>query len=194
MGDGNFMSTGVVFLIAIGLAMDAFAVSISEGVAIKRMHVKHAVLRGVFFGGFQALMPLIGWVLGKAVYSVVEPYKNWISFLLLAFVGAKMIFEAFEEEKCEEKGVCNLMANLTILAIATSIDALAVGFSFSFLNVGIGFAAFVIGGVTFLISFGGVYLGNKIGEHLNYKAEFLGGGILILMSLKVLFTEIIKVF
>ena len=188
------MSSGLVFLIAVGLAMDAFAVSISEGIAIKRMHVKDAVLRGLFFGGFQAIMPLLGWALGKAVYGVVEPYKNWVSFILLAFVGIKMIFEAFGEENCEKEGVCSLMTNLTLLAIATSIDALAVGFSFSFLDVGIAFAAFVIGGVTFAISFGGVYLGNRIGEHLNYKAEFFGGGILILMSLKVLLTDIIKFF
>lgn len=181
------MSLFTIIIISIGLAMDAFAVSISEGVSFKRMHIRHSLILAGLFGIFQAFMPLIGYAVGSFFYDMINAYSKYISFVLLVFIGLKMIYEGYNEEACEKEGKCEISTNHIFLAIATSIDALAVGFSFSFLNLNIYKAVSIIGIITFIISFGGVYLGYKIGKFCNTKVEYLGGAILVIMGFKSLF-------
>lgn len=181
------MTTISISIISIGLAMDAFAVSISEGVAIKRMKLKHAILLSALFGIFQFFMPFIGFKAGSVFYSYIKDYSHLVSFFLLVFIGFKMIYEGYNEEKCEKEGKCEISSNHILLAIATSIDALAVGFSFSLVpNIDIYKAISIIGIITFFISFSGVYLGCKFGKYMNTKVEYIGGCILILMGVKTL--------
>lgn len=181
------MSYITIIIIAIGLAMDAFAVSISEGVAIKRMKANYAFLLALLFGLFQAFMPLMGYWAGSFFYKFINEYSHFVSFVLLVFIGCKMIYEGYQEDQCEREGKCQISGNHFLLAFATSIDALAVGFSFSFVQgLNIISAISLIGIITFFISFGGVYLGNKLGKFMNTKVEFFGGAILILIGLKIL--------
>lgn len=174
-----------ISIISIGLAMDAFAVSISEGVAIKKMQIKHALLLSALFALFQFFMPFIGFKAGSIFYEYIKNYSHWISFFLLLFIGCKMIYEGYNEERCQKEGKCKITSNHFFLAIATSIDALAVGFSFSLVpQLNILKAITIIGFITFFICFLGVYLGAKFGKYMNTKVEYIGGCILIFMGLK----------
>ena len=174
-------------LIAAGLAMDAFAVSLCKGLSMSKMHIKNAVVISVFFGGFQAAMPLIGWLLGKQFESYITGFDHWIAFGLLVLIGGKMIYEVFKKDTCPAKSADKLdIKELLLLAIATSIDALAVGITFAFLQVYIVPAVSIIGAITFVISFGGVYIGHKFGARFKTKAEFAGGLVLILIGTKIL--------
>ena len=175
-----------LFLIAIGLSADAFAVAVCKGLNMKKVNGKIAVIIGLFFGGFQALMPLIGWVLGKQFESYIVSFDHWVAFVLLAFIGGKMIKESFEKEcECCEKELLDIK-EIFVLAIATSIDALAVGITFAFLNVNILESITLIGCTTFILSVIGVYLGAKFGAKYKNKAELAGGIILVLIGLKIL--------
>jgi putative Mn2+ efflux pump MntP len=180
-----------VVLIAVGLSMDAFAVSITSGCTIRCLKIKHAFRIALFFGLFQAIMPLIGWLAGMGLKNYVEAFDHWIAFVLLAFIGGKMIYEAVWITEVEKK--CDPL-NLTILlglAIATSIDALAVGVTFAFIKIPIITPALIIGLITFCISLGGVYIGNKIGNRLGSKMEVIGGLILIGIGLKILLQHLL---
>ena len=172
-----------IFLIGIGLSMDAFAVSICKGLALKECKLKKAMVCGVWFGGFQALMPLVGYFLGSFFADVITKYSHWIAFALLAFLGAKMIKESFESEELDDNMGWKTML---VLAVATSIDASAVGVTFAFLDVNILFAVIVIGVTTFAFSAAGVKIGSVFGEKYKSKAEIAGGIILILIGLKIL--------
>ncbi len=175
-----------VLLIALGLAMDAFAVSISNGVTRKYLKFWQAVEIALFFGGFQALMPLLGWSLGLTVRTLVESFANWIAFFLLAAIGSKMIYESFQESDPEADGRPLTLLVLLALAVATSLDALAVGVSFAFIKFPILWPSLLIGVVTFVISLVGVYIGKVFGEHFESKAETVGGLVLIGIGLKIL--------
>ena len=173
-----------LFLIAVGLSMDAFAVSVCKGLSVKKVGVKHAALAGLYFGGFQFLMPVIGYLLGFRFESVIETVDHWVAFVLLAFIGGNMIKESFgkAEELNDDFGVKTML----LMAVATSIDALAVGITFAFLEVQILPAAGLIGVTTFLLSFAGIYIGNGFGAHYKSKAELAGGIILVLIGVKIL--------
>lgn len=177
-----------IFLIGIGLSMDAFAVSICKGLGMSKLNKKQAVVIALYFGGFQALMPLIGWLLGIRFQQYITAVDHWIAFILLAIIGGKMIYEAVkgEEEEIEVKDAPLDHKELVVLAIATSIDALAVGITFAFLDTPILPAIAIIGITTFIISAIGVAAGNFFGSKYKNKAEIAGGLILILIGLKIL--------
>ena len=172
-------------LIAVGLAMDAFAVSICKGLSMKKMDLKKASIIGAYFGIFQGGMPLIGYLLGVGFQEKIQAVDHWIAFALLAFIGGNMIKEALskDEEDCNDSVDFKTMI---VLAIATSIDALAVGVTFAFLKVNIILAVLLIGIITFIISMVGVKIGNVFGDKYEKKAGFAGGLILILLGLKIL--------
>lgn len=174
-----------LLLIAVGLAMDAFAVSICKGLAMKKMNHKLAFTLALFFGGFQAMMPFIGWLLGSQFASKISKFDHWIAFILLSIIGFQMLKEALGHEEEDLSPVVSLK-EIVVLAIATSIDALAVGVTFSFLNVSIIKAISVIGVITFIISFAGVKIGNVFGMKYKAKAEIFGGLVLICIGLKIL--------
>ena len=177
-----------LILIAVGLSMDAFAVSICKGLNMRRMNYRHAGIIALFFGVFQALMPTIGWLLGKQFESYITSIDHWIAFLLLGFIGVNMIREALGEEEdspeCPQEHLD--LKELFMLAIATSIDALAVGVSFALLEVNILSASVIIALTTLLCSLVGAYLGKAFGSLLKSKAEVFGGVILVLIGLKIL--------
>ena len=179
-----------IFLVGIGLSMDAFAVSICKGLAMPAVNKKQALLIGAYFGVFQALMPLAGWLLGSQFARHVTKLAPWIAFVLLAWIGGSMLRESLskKEEDEEVEPVELRHKELFLLAVATSIDALAVGVSFSMveLSVSIGAAAALIGCTTFAISVGGVFVGNIFGTRYKNRAEFVGGAILILIGVKIL--------
>lgn len=177
-----------LFLLAVGLSMDAFAVSICKGLAMKRMNYRNAVKAGLFFGIFQAVMPLIGFFLGSRFQSLITEIDHWIAFLLLFFIGGNMIREAFGQE--EQQNDSFDFKTMFVLAVATSIDALAVGITFAFLNTNILPAVTLIGCTTFLFSFFGVKIGNVFGSKYEKKAEMTGGAILILIAFKILFEHL----
>ena len=174
-----------LFLIAVALSMDAFAVSICKGLSVKKLRAKHALTAGIYFGGFQALMPVIGFLLGFKFEKFIVSVDHWIAFVLLAVIGANMIKEALGGEEDELDDSFGFRAMLP-LAVATSIDALAVGITFAFLSVDIISAAALIGVTTFVLSAIGVVVGNFFGAKYKAKAEFLGGVVLILIGLKIL--------
>lgn len=179
-----------IFLVGVGLSMDAFAVAICKGLAMPRVDRKRTLLIGLYFGVFQAVMPLTGWLLGSQFARHVTKMAPWIAFVLLAWIGGSMICESLsakEEEEHAEPGELR-HRELLMLAIATSIDALAVGVSFSMveLTVPIYAAAALIGCTTFAISVAGVFVGNLFGARYKNRAEFVGGAILILIGLKIL--------
>jgi putative Mn2+ efflux pump MntP len=181
------MDVTTVLLIAAGLSMDALAVSIAWGVSLKKDRLKTALLMALFFGGFQALMPVIGWAAGISFVHLISGIDHWIAFLILCFVGAKMCYESLEGEKCERNTSLPSLSVLLVLAVATSIDALAVGLSFAFLNTGIIAPALIIGAVTFCVSFLGVLLGKRLGCIFGSRIELLGGIMLIGIGVKILF-------
>ena len=172
-----------LFILAVGLSMDAFAVSVCKGLSLGKIKAKHMCLAGIWFGGFQALMPLVGYFLGSFFADVITKYSHWIAFALLAFLGAKMIKESFESEELDDNMGWKTML---VLAVATSIDASAVGVTFAFLDVNILFAVIVIGVTTFAFSAAGVKIGSVFGEKYKSKAEIAGGILLILIGLKIL--------
>ncbi len=174
-----------LLLTGVALSMDAFAVSVCKGLSARRLRPADAVKTGLFFGGFQALMPLLGWLLGRQFESYITEIDHWIAFVLLAFIGGKMVWEALHGGDGDDSGSF-AFKELLLLAIATSIDALAVGVTFAFLSVNIWSSIAVIGVTTFAFSFGGVYLGNKVGGRFHEKAELAGGVVLVLIGLKIL--------
>ena len=178
------MSFVELFLIAVGLSMDAFAVSICKGLSVKKLSAKHALLAGVYFGGFQFLMPIIGYLLGFRFEHFITNIDHWIAFVLLAFIGGNMIKESFG--KSEELNDDFSFKTMLLMAVATSIDALAVGITFAFLNVSILPAAGLIGVTTFIIAAVGIYIGNVFGARYKAKADLAGGVILVLIGLKIL--------
>lgn len=179
-----------IFLVGVGLSMDAFAVAICKGLAMPRVNRKRTLLIGLYFGVFQAVMPLTGWLLGSQFARHVTKMAPWIAFVLLAWIGGSMIRESLSEKEEEEHAEPGELRHreLLLLAIATSIDALAVGVSFSMveLTVPIYAAAALIGCTTFAISVAGVFVGNLFGARYKNRAEFVGGAILILIGLKIL--------
>lgn len=178
------MNLWELFIIAVGLSMDAFAVSICKGLSVQRVSLRHAACAGLWFGGFQALMPLLGWLLGSRFQAAIERYDHWIAFVLLVFLGINMIREARGEEESVD-GSFSWRVMLP-MALATSIDALAVGVTFAFLHVDILPAISFIGLTTFLLSALGVRLGSVFGRRYRTAAEILGGVILIVMGVKIL--------
>jgi manganese efflux pump family protein len=175
-----------MILIGLGLALDAFAVSITCGITLKKCKISQAFRIALFFGGFQAIMPIIGWAAGFSFREYITSYSHWIAFLILLFVGGKMIYESFIFKKeCDRSNPTNLLVLLG-LAIATSLDALAVGLSFSILNITITEPVIIIGIITFILSFTGVYLGEKFGTLFGNRIDIIGGIILIGIGLKIL--------
>lgn len=196
------MSLIELFILAVGLSMDAFAVSICKGLALRKVTFKECGKVGLYFGGFQAGMPLIGFILGVQFKDYITSIDHWIAFILLGFIGINMIRESMEKD--DDEDIVNLaetavgedeinqlgFKNMVILAIATSIDALAVGVTLAFLQVDILPAVSFIGIVTFILSAIGVKIGNIFGTKYKSKAEFVGGAILILIGLKILFEHL----
>ena len=178
---------GVVEIIIIGfsLAMDAFAVSLSKGLASGKYKIKNSIICGIWFGGFQMLMPLIGCFLGEKFASSIQAFDHWIAFILLALIGSNMLKEAFSDDE-EEAGASYSIKAMFPLAVATAIDALAVGITFAFLGVNIWLAVAIIGAITFITSGLGVKIGSIFGEKYAKRAEIAGGLLLILMGLKIL--------
>lgn len=177
------MGFAELLLIAVGLSMDAFAVSICKGLSLKKLKLRHAVLVGLYFGGFQFLMPVIGWALGYRFEHIIESVDHWVAFGLLTIIGVGMIREAKHADELNDDLSFKAMLPL---AVATSIDALAVGVTFAFLQVRILPAAGLIGVTTFLLSMLGVYIGHLFGLKYKAKAEIAGGVILILIGVKIL--------
>ena len=182
------MGTADILIIGVGLSMDAFAVAVCKGLAMRRIHWGQAAVIALFFGGFQALMPFLGWAVGLSFQGLIAAYDHWIAFGLLLFIGGKFLYDAIRAEVCGEDA-CDIsldLKGLTMLAIATSIDALAIGVTLAFLKVNVAAACGMIGATTFLISLGGVAVGNLFGARFQKKAEIAGGVILILIGVKIL--------
>lgn len=187
-----------LFMIAIGLSMDAFAVAICKGLNMKKVNYKNTVIIALFFGVFQGVMPLIGWLLGRNFEQYITSIDHWIAFVLLAFIGGNMIREGLKgDDEVSEEALTTLeysekldLKELTVMAIATSIDALAIGITFAFLKVSIVPAVTLIGITTFIISLGGVFIGNYFGVKYKNKAEIAGGVILILIGTKILLSHL----
>lgn len=172
--------------IGIALSMDAFSVSICKGLATKKFSLRTAVICGIWFGGFQALMPVIGYFLGAQFEHLIVAIDHWIAFGLLLLIGANMIREALSDDGSDEPDSTTCLKTMFLLAVATSIDALAVGVSFAFLQVNIWISTLIIGVTTFIFSFGGVAIGNFFGSRYSKPAEITGGVILILLGTKIL--------
>ncbi|RNL42544.1 manganese efflux pump MntP family protein [Paraeggerthella hongkongensis] len=179
-----------LLLVGVGLSMDAFAVSVCKGLCMKRLNMRQALVIALFFGGFQALMPLIGWALGTQFEQFITPVDHWVAFGLLLIIGAKMLWDSFhgdddEQLSCAVDGRLDLR-ELTMMAVATSIDALAVGITFAFLRVDIVASVVVIGVTTFALSLVGVAVGHRFGARYEKPATVVGGVVLILIGLKIL--------
>lgn len=174
-----------IILISVGLAMDAFAVSVCKGLSIKQINLKNIIIICIYFSFFQAIMPLIGFGLGSTFSSIVQQVDHWVTFVLLSVIGLNMIKESFDDD-IEKKNDRIDTKTMLLLSIATSIDALAVGVTFAFLKINIYIAVSIIGIITFMLCFIGVKIGNKFGDKLQNKAEILGGIILILIAFKIL--------
>ncbi|MGL6297872.1 MAG: manganese efflux pump MntP family protein [Methanobacteriaceae archaeon] len=179
-----------IIVISIALAMDAFSVSVTKGFALKKITVPQAIYIGLFFGGFQAIMPVLGWIGGEQIADIVSSFAPIIAFTLLLIIGLKMIYESLssddEEDENDNAKSKFSFKELTFLAIATSIDAFAVGITFSFLNTPILIPILFIGVITFLFSELGIVIGNKVGHILGDKFEIIGGIVLILIGCKIL--------
>lgn len=173
-----------VALIAVGLAMDAFAVSVTRGLKMKRFNIAQAAVIALFFGGFQMLMPFLGWAVGRQFDKYIEKYDHWIALCLLVFLGVKMIWDSFRHEDSGEEEKFGFV-QLLVMAVATSIDALAVGVTFSFQEIDILTSVALIGIITFVICIAGVFCGYKLGGRFTDKAEIIGGIILILIGVKI---------
>ena len=185
------MELVTILIIAVGLAMDAFAVSIVSGSVYKHLYVRHALRIAVFFGGFQALMPLIGSLAGLSVKEYIADYDHWVAFGLLSTVGGKMIYGSFKIKSVEENFDPSNIFILLLLSIATSIDALAIGITLSLITSSIAAAVIIIGLTTFVLSYLGVFIGKKFGYFFENKIEALGGLILIGLGVKILFEHLL---
>lgn len=174
-----------VLLIAVGVSMDAFAVSIAKGISASRVGWRHALLAGLWFGAFQALMPCIGYFLGLGFATFIGQWDHWVAWLLLTLIGANMVKESFSKDEDEVSDGWGFWHMLT-LAVATSIDALAVGVSFAFLEMSIWMPIIIIGITTMMFAIAGVLLGKKVGERFKSKAELVGGLVLITIGIKIL--------
>jgi len=174
-----------VITIAVGLAMDAFAVSIAAGAGYRQLRIRHALRMAVFFGAFQAVMPILGWFAGAAFKHAIEAYDHWVAFAILLLIGVKMIYEAFKIEQAENPSNPSNLAILLTLSVATSIDALAVGFTLSLITNSIATAVIIIGLITFALSFLGCAIGKRLGHLFENKMEILGGCILIGIGVKI---------
>ncbi len=179
---------GILEIIIIGtiLALDAFAISIYEGISMKKMNYKNTIIIAFYFGIFQAIMLVIGYLLGSAFSDFVASVDHWIAFILLVIIGGKMIKDSTDHKKKKKKNSKVDAKAMILLAAATSIDALAIGVTFGFLEINIFLAATIVGTITFLLSMAGVKIGNKFGNKLQNKAELIGGIILIIIGLKIL--------
>lgn len=180
------MEIGELIVLSLGLGMDAFAVSICKGLSMKKMNWKKALIIGLYFGGFQAIMPVLGYSLSKGFENFVTSIDHWIAFILLSIIGGKMVKDAFSPENSENCNEDVGFKTMIVLAIATSIDALAVGITFAFLNVNLILAIALIGSITFFLSMIGTKVGNVFGDRYENKAELLGGVILIFLGIKIL--------
>lgn len=178
------MSILDLFILAVGLSMDAFAVSVCKGLSLGKIKPKHMCIAGAWFGGFQALMPLIGYFLGSFFAEMIEKYDHWVAFVLLAIIGGNMIKESFNKDEKVDSSMD--VKSMLLLAIATSIDALAVGVTFAFLQVQIVPAVSFIGVITFIFSAVGVKIGSLFGTKYKSKAELFGGIVLVLIGIKIL--------
>lgn len=178
------MSILELFILAVGLSMDAFAVSVCKGLSLGKIKPKHMCIAGAWFGGFQALMPLIGYFLGSFFAEMIEKYDHWVAFVLLAIIGGNMIKEFFDKDEKVDSSMD--VKSMLLLAIATSIDALAVGVTFAFLQVQIVPAVSFIGVITFIFSAVGVKIGSLFGTKYKSKAELFGGIVLVLIGIKIL--------
>ncbi|MCX6819567.1 MAG: manganese efflux pump MntP family protein [Candidatus Aenigmarchaeota archaeon] len=184
------MDIFTILFIAFGLAMDAFAVSVTSGITIKHQRISNALRIALFFGLFQAFMPLVGWLAGLSLKDSISGIDHWIAFGLLGFIGCKMIYESVKIQPKKKINPQNIYI-LFMLSIATSIDALAVGVTFAFLEVFIATPIIVIGTITFLLSFIGVFIGNKLGHVFEKKIEILGGLVLIAIGIKILLEHMV---
>lgn len=178
------MSILDLFILAVGLSMDAFAVSVCKGLSLGKIKPKHMCIAGAWFGGFQALMPLIGYFLGSFFAEMIEKYDHWVAFVLLAIIGGNMIKESFDKDEKVDSSMD--VKSMLLLAIATSIDALAVGVTFAFLQVQIVPAVSFIGVITFIFSAVGIKIGSLFGTKYKSKAELFGGIVLVLIGIKIL--------
>lgn len=178
------MSILELFILAVGLSMDAFAVSVCKGLSLGKIKPKHMCIAGAWFGGFQALMPLIGYFLGSFFAEMIEKYDHWVAFVLIAIIGGNMIKESFGKDEKVDSSMD--VKSMLLLAIATSIDALAVGVTFAFLQVQIVPAVSFIGVITFIFSAVGVKIGSLFGTKYKSKAELFGGIVLVLIGIKIL--------
>jgi putative Mn2+ efflux pump MntP len=176
----------MIVIIAVGLAMDAFAVSVVSGSLYKQLKIRHALRMAIFFGGFQAVMPLIGSLAGLSIREYIADYDHWVAFGLLAAVGGKMIYESFKIESADKNLNPSNVLVLLMLALATSIDALAIGITLSLIVSSITIAVIIIGLVTFILSYLGVFIGKKFGHFFENKIEALGGVILIGLGVKIM--------
>ena len=187
-----------LFGIAVGLSMDAFAVAMCKGLAVGKVKVKHMLLAGLWFGGFQALMPFLGYILGNAFDTYIRTFDHWIAFLLLAFIGGKMLLESFEKDECNETDASFAFLTMAVMAVATSIDALAAGISLiaqkqDYPNFNILIAVGLIGAVTFVFSFVGVKIGSIFGAKYKSRAELAGGIVLVFMGVKILIQHLFNI-
>jgi putative Mn2+ efflux pump MntP len=184
------MSAWVILGIAVGLAMDCFAVAIATGLSLKRLHLRHALKMALFFGGFQAAMPVAGWLAGNCLRGLLAGVDHWVAFALLTAIGAKMIWESRQVER-EERADPVHTGRLLVLAVGTSIDALIVGVSLSFVQVALLPPVLAIGLVTFALTLAGVYIGDRVGHFFEGKIEILGGLVLIGIGLKILLQHLL---
>lgn len=180
------MGIGELFLLAVGLSMDAFAVSVCKGLAMQHIDGKKMCIVGLWFGGFQALMPALGYLVGSLFQEYITAFDHWIAFVLLAIIGGSMIREALSGEEDDDTNASLSFGVMLLMAVATSIDALAVGVTFAFLQVNLLFAVLFIGVTTFALSAAGVKVGSVFGTRYKAKAELAGGLILVLLGTKIL--------
>ena len=180
-----------ITVIAVGLAMDAFVVSIVSGGAYRQLHVKHVLRMALFFGAFQAFMPLIGSLAGLSLKDYIQDYDHWVAFALLAAVGGKMIYESFKIKSVEENPDPSNIIVLLVLSVATSIDALAIGITLSIITSSIAVAVTIIGLITFALSYAGVLIGKRFGHFFENKIEAVGGLVLISIGVKILCEHLI---
>ena len=185
------MSLLELFILAVGLSMDAFAVSVCKGLSVDRIRPRHALICGAYFGVFQALMPLIGYLLGVRFQGLIQQVDHWIAFVLLTLIGINMLREAFGKDEAESVDASFGFRTMLMLAVATSIDALAVGISFALLEVNIWQAIAIIGCTTCALSIAGVGLGNRLGELFKKRAALAGGVILIVIGVKILIEHLL---
>ncbi len=180
------MSTITLLIISISLAMDCFAISFASGLIVKKIRLIHAVRIAFFFGLFQAGMPIIGWTLGTGLKNYIQDFDHWIAFILLSYIGLKMVYESIKEDADDVQFNPLLWKTLLTLSVATSIDALIIGFSFAVLDVNLFYAVSLIGIITFILSMIGLYLGIKFGNKIKLPMETIGGIVLYVIGAKIL--------